>query len=82
MTYSCCPTCGELIGRIKEAYDADLKELCEKEGIDHETFSRKAIYDEALNEKKKAIMDKYTDPNRTCCRMRIGNGTDPFDIVR
>jgi DNA-directed RNA polymerase subunit N (RpoN/RPB10) len=82
MPYTICPTCGALLSNIKEAYDQDMKKLCDDEDIDHELMSRKIIYDEKLNEKKKKIMDKYTDPHRICCRMRLGNAVDSVDIVR
>lgn len=82
MLYPICPTCGAILSNIQLPYMRDLKELCEKYDVDIELMSRGIIDNEKFNKEKEAIMDKYTDPQNYCCRMRLGNFSELVKIVR
>lgn len=76
-----CYTCGALWGNIQLPYQRDMEELCDKYEIDHELLSSGLIYDEKFNDEKEKILNKYTEPNRYCCRGRITNFSDIVKIV-
>jgi DNA-directed RNA polymerase subunit N (RpoN/RPB10) len=82
MLYPVCPTCGALLSNIQLLYQRDVRELCEKYNIDIELMSRGVINNKEFNDEKKAIVDKYTDKDRYCCRMRLTNFSDIVRIVR
>lgn len=81
MSYPVCPTCGALLSNIALPYQRDIKELCERYNVDIELMSRGIVYNDKFNEEKKKIVDKYTDPDRYCCRMRLQNASDLVRIV-
>ena len=82
MLYPICPTCGALLANIQLPYQRDMEKLCLEYGIDHDTLSKEMIYDNDFNKKKEAIVNKYTDPNRYCCRFRLTNFVDIVRIVK
>ena len=82
MLYPICPTCGNLLSNIQLPYTRDLKELCEKYDIDIELMSRGIINNDEFNNEKEALMNKYTDKDRYCCKMHLGNFSDLVKIVR
>lgn len=77
-----CYSCGMLLSNIQLPYQRDLKKLCEKYGIDHELMSRGIVDNDKFNAEKTAIVNKYTDPERYCCKMRLTNFSDIVNIVR
>ena len=81
MLYPVCPTCGALLSNVQLPYQRDIKKLCEKHNIDLELMSRGIINDPEINAEKEAIVNKYTDPHRYCCRMRLTNFADIVKIV-
>jgi len=81
MLYPICPTCGNLLANVQLPYQKDIKKLCEEYNVDIEMMSRGIIDNEKFNEEKKKILDKYTDPERYCCRMRLMNFCDIVRIV-
>lgn len=82
MLYVICPTCGAILSNIQLPYTRDIKELCERYDIDIELMSRGIINIEEFNIEKQNIMDKYTDKDNYCCRMRLGNFSDLVQIIR
>jgi DNA-directed RNA polymerase subunit N (RpoN/RPB10) len=81
MLYPICPTCGNLLANVQLPYQKDIKKLCEQYNVDIEMMSRGIIDNEKFNEEKKKILDKYTDLERYCCRMRLMNFCDIVRIV-
>jgi hypothetical protein len=81
MLYPICPTCGALLCNIQLAYQEDIKNLCIKYNIDIELLSRGFATSEEFNEEKKKILNKYTDPDKYCCRTRLQNFCDVVRIV-
>ena len=81
MLYPICPTCGALLSNIQIPFENDIKKLCEKYNVDIEEMSRHLLRDADFNVEKKAIVDKYTDPNRYCCRMRLLGYCKLVDII-
>jgi DNA-directed RNA polymerase subunit N (RpoN/RPB10) len=81
MLYPICPTCGALLSNIQLLYQNDIKKLCEKYNVDLEMMSRGIVNDEKFNNEKKDILNKYTDPDRYCCRMRLSNFSDLVRII-
>jgi DNA-directed RNA polymerase subunit N (RpoN/RPB10) len=81
MLYPICPTCGAFLSNIQLPYQRDIRALCEKYNVDLETLSRSISNDAKFNTEKEEIMDKYTDPERYCCRMRLPNFSDLVRIV-
>jgi DNA-directed RNA polymerase subunit N (RpoN/RPB10) len=81
MLYPICPTCGALLSNIQLAYQRDIKELCEKYNVDIELLSRGIIEDDKFNLEKEKIINKYTDKDRYCCRMRLTNFCEIVKIV-
>jgi DNA-directed RNA polymerase subunit N (RpoN/RPB10) len=77
-----CYTCGNILANIQLPYQKDMKELCEKYKVDHELLSSGLIDNDKFNKDKLAIVDKYIDPHRYCCRMRLTNFSDIVNIVR
>lgn len=76
-----CYTCGNLLSNIQLAYQRDIKLLCEKHNVKLETMSRGIVYDEKFNKEKENIVNKYTEPHRYCCKMRLTNFSDIVHIV-
>ena len=81
MLYPICPTCGALLSNIQLPYQRDIKELCERYNIDLDLATRGIINNIEYNVEKIKILDKYTDVNRYCCRMRLLNFTDIVKII-
>jgi len=81
MLYPICPTCGAILSNIQIPYQRDIKALCVKYNVDVELMSRGIINNDKFNAEKREIMDKYTDPHRYCCRMRLANFSDLVRIV-
>jgi hypothetical protein len=81
MLYPICPTCGALLSNIQLPYQRDITDLCTEYGVDVEFMSKGIVNDDEFNTKKKAIVDKYTDPDRYCCRMRLTNFCDLVRII-
>jgi len=82
MAQPICCTCGALLSNIQLPYARDIKELCEKYDVDIELMSRGIINNDKFNNEKEAIMNKYTDKDRYCCKMRLGNYSDLVKIVK
>jgi DNA-directed RNA polymerase subunit N (RpoN/RPB10) len=82
MLYPICPTCGNLLSNIQLPYQRDVKELCEKYNIDHESMSRGIPDEEEFNNEKSEIVGKYIDEHRYCCKMRLMNFSDLVRIVK
>jgi len=82
MLYPVCPSCGSLLSNIQLPYRRDIKELCEKYDVDIELMSRGVVDNETFNNEKEAIMNKYTDPDNYCCRMRLANYSELVNIVK
>jgi hypothetical protein len=81
MLYPICPTCGALLSNIQLPYQRDIKELCERYNVDLELMSRGIVNDEKFNGEKERIINKYTDNDRYCCRMRLLNFSEIVKIV-
>jgi DNA-directed RNA polymerase subunit N (RpoN/RPB10) len=81
MLYPICPTCGALLSNIQLPYQHDIKELCEKYNVDIELISRGIANDDKFNIEKERILNKYTDVDRYCCRMRLSNFSEIVKIV-
>jgi len=82
MLYMICPTCGELLGNKQIPFQTDLIKLCEEYGVDHDIMSRGIIVkDKGFNEKKKAIVDRYTGKDNICCRARLVSFSPLVEIV-
>lgn len=81
MIYQVCPTCGDPLSPIMLPYIKDMAALCEKYKIDHDRISSQPLGDNAFNEEKAAIMNKYVSSERLCCRMRLCNFTDVVKLV-
>ena len=81
MLYPLCPTCGALLSNIQLPYQRDIIKLCEKYNVDLELMSRGIVNDKNFNDEKKIIIDKYTDEDRYCCRMRLLNFSELVKIV-
>lgn len=81
MLYPICPTCGALLSNIQIPFENDVKNLCEKYNVDIEELSRFLSKDVNFNQEKKAIINKYTDPDRYCCRMRLLGYCKLVDII-
>lgn len=82
MLHPVCPTCGNILSNIQLPYQNDMKRLCEKYKIDHNSLSSGLIDNDKFNEEKTAIVNKYTEPHRYCCKMRLTNFSDIVNIVR
>ena len=82
MLVNICSVCGSILSNIQLPYERDIKELCEKYDIDIEMLSRGNIDNEAFNNEKKAIIDKYTDEHYYCCKMKLTNFSPLVKIVR
>lgn len=81
MLYPICPNCGALLANVQLPYQNDMKNLCEEYDVDHELMSRGLVNDEKFNEAKRIILDKYTEPDRYCCRMKLCNFSDIVRLV-
>lgn len=81
MLYPICPTCGAFLANVQIPYQRDIRALCEKYNLDLELMSRGSINDEKINKEKEEIINKYTDEDRYCCRMRLANFSDLVRIV-
>lgn len=81
MLYPICPTCGALLSNIQLPYQRDIKELCEQYNVDLEVISRGIVNDDKFNAEKERIINKYTDVDRYCCRMRLPNFSELVKIV-
>ena len=77
-----CYTCGNLLSNIQLPYQKDMKQLCDKYKVDNNTLSSGVIDMDKFNKEKLAIVDKYTEKHRYCCRMRLTNFSDIVRIVR
>lgn len=73
MLYPICPTCGALLCNIQIPYENDLASLCEKYNVDIELLSSGQIDNDEFNKEKLKLVDKYTDRDRYCCKMRLTN---------
>lgn len=82
MLINICSSCGMILSNIQLPYERDIKELCEKYDIDIELLSRGNINNKEFNREKEDIIDKYTDKDRYCCRMRLSNFSPLVKIVR
>jgi DNA-directed RNA polymerase subunit N (RpoN/RPB10) len=80
MIYILCPSCGSNLGNIQLAYQRDIKQVLKKYNIDNEELSRNTNNKELIKDKI-AILDKYTDKDRQCCRMRLNNFIDIVNLV-
>ena len=81
MLYPICPTCGAITANIQLPYQRDMRNLCDEYGVDHEMMSRALLHDAKFNAAKEKILNKYTDRDRYCCRMRLTNFTDVVELV-
>ncbi len=81
MLYPVCPTCGALLSNIQLPYQRDMIALYEKYDIDLEIIARGIFDIKKFNEEKEKIMNKYTDVNRYCCRMRLANFSDLVRLI-
>jgi hypothetical protein len=81
MLYPTCPTCGAFLSNIQLPYQRDIRALCEKYNVDIELLSRSMSNDEKFNDEKEEIINKYTDPDKYCCKMRLPNFSDLVRIV-
>jgi DNA-directed RNA polymerase subunit N (RpoN/RPB10) len=81
MLYPVCPTCGTLLSNIQLPYQRDIKALSEQYNVDHELMSSGIVQDENFNREKEQIMNRYTDPDRYCCRMRLANFCELVKII-
>ncbi len=81
MLYPVCPTCGSLLSNIQIPYQNDIRELCDKYNLDPETISKSATNNKQFNDERIAILNKYTDKDRICCRMRLSNFSDLVRII-
>ena len=81
MLYPICPTCGALLSNIQLPYQRDIKELCEKYNVDLELMSRGIVNNTQFNNEKERIINKYTDIDRYCCRMRLPNFSELVKII-
>ncbi len=81
MLYPVCPTCGALLSNIQLPYQRDIRALCEKYNVDIETMSRGIVNDENFNKEREQIINRYTEPDRYCCRMRLLNFSELVNIV-
>ena len=81
MLYPICPTCGALLSNIQLPYQKDIRELCEKYNVDLELMSRGIVNNKEFNDEKRKILDKYTDADRYCCRMRLPNFSELVKII-
>lgn len=81
MLYPLCPTCGALLANIQLPYQNDMEKLCEDYNVDHEMLSFGLVDNEKFNKEKEKILNKYTEPDRYCCRMRLTNFSDIVKIV-
>lgn len=79
-SYFTCPTCGQYIANIIIPYQKDMKELASKMDLDLNDISREKTDKNILKEKSK-ILNKYTEKDRYCCRMRIMNTIDIVNLV-
>ena len=79
MLFPICPTCGALLSNIQIPYENDMQALYKKHSIDG--LAKKPTDDEEFNVAKMAIVNKYTSPDRYCCRMRLINYSDIVRIV-
>jgi hypothetical protein len=82
MSYPVCPSCGAYMSNIIGPYEQDLKKLCEEFEIDHELMSKGIVNNEKFNKAKKELVDKYTDPERYCCRMRLTNSINLANLIK
>ena len=81
MLYPICPTCGALLSNIQLPYQRDIRKLCEKYNVDIELMSRGIVNDEKFNKEKEDIINKYTDPEMYCHRMRLLNFCDLVRLI-
>lgn len=81
MLYPVCPTCGSLLSNIQIPYQNDIRELCDKYNLDPETISKSATNNKQFNDERIAILNKYTDKDRICCRIRLSNFSDLVRII-
>jgi hypothetical protein len=82
MLYVVCPSCGTLLGNLQIPFEKDMKALCEEFGVDHESLSQGTLRDnKEFAERKKQIVERYIDPKRICCKMRLTNFCDIVQII-
>ena len=55
--------------------------LADKYNLDPETISKSATNNKQFNDERIAILNKYTDKDRICCRMRLSNFSDLVRII-
>jgi DNA-directed RNA polymerase subunit N (RpoN/RPB10) len=82
MLFVRCPTCGFLLAGVQRPYQEDMLKLCEKYGISHETLSSGINNNQELNTEKKEIVDKYTEDDMYCCKMRLTNFSNIVTLVK
>ena len=82
MLFPICPSCGAILSNIQLHYQQDIRDLCDKYNIDHEMMSRGIVDNDKFNAAKEKIVNKYTDPDRYCCKMRLTNFSDIVRVVR
>ena len=80
MLYPVCPSCGALLSNIQLPYQKDITALYEKYNMDIDSIS-KCINLKEFKEEKEKIMNKYTDVDRYCCRMRLANFCDLVKLI-
>jgi DNA-directed RNA polymerase subunit N (RpoN/RPB10) len=79
-SYFTCPSCGHYISNIILPYQMDMMKLAQKMDIDIDVISKEKDDKEIMKEKGK-ILDKYTEKDRYCCRMRLMNTVDIVNVV-
>lgn len=82
MIYPICPTCGALLSNVQLPYCKELLELSEKYDVDLELLSRGIVEIEEFNKEKENLINKYTDPQMYCCKMRLSNFVEIVKLIR
>lgn len=79
-SYFSCPSCGHYLANIILPYQNDMKKLAEKLDLHIDDLSREKD-DKGILKNKSDILDKYTEKDRYCCRMRLMNTIDIVNVV-
>jgi hypothetical protein len=82
MLYPICPTCGALLLNIQLPYEHEMEQLCEKYNITLNALSHNTNISIDCILDKQTIIDKYTDKDRYCCRMRLGNFIKLVELIK
>lgn len=81
MLFPVCPSCGSLLSNIQLPYQRDILALCEKYNIDIDLLSRNKSNNKQFNDEREAILNKYTEPKKYCCRMHLMNFSDLVNLI-